>query len=73
MRKNKHIDKYPNRWAVVGTCIQKATKLNATQKEAKNILIKIATNQKSEVITHGRDGKVLEMNSYVNHPRNAKG
>jgi hypothetical protein len=51
----------------------KATKVTATQKEAEKVAIIIATNQKSEVIIHGRDGKIREKNSYGNDPKNVKG
>ena len=73
MRKNVHVVKHPNGWAAKGAGNQKATKLTATQKEAEKVAIRIATNQKSEVIIHGRDGKIREKNRYGNDPRNVEG
>lgn len=73
MVKNVHVVKHPRGWAVMVSGNVKATKVTATQKEAEKVAIIIATNQKSEVIIHGRDGKIREKNSYGNDRKNVKG
>jgi hypothetical protein len=73
MGKNVHVVKHPQGWAAKVAGNEKATKVTATQKEAENAAIKIATNQKSEVVIHGRDGKIREKNSYGNDPSKIKG
>jgi hypothetical protein len=70
---NAHTVKHKNKRTAKGARNQKATKVIATQSEAENVVIKTPTNQKSDVIIYSRNGKILEMNSYVNHPRNTKG
>lgn len=71
--KNQHVTKHPNGWQVKGAGNSKATVVTNTQKEANNIAVKIATNQKSEVLIHGKDGKIREKNSYGNDPKNVRG
>jgi hypothetical protein len=73
MGKNVHVVKHPNGWAAKVAGNEKATKVTATQEEAEKVAIRIATNQKSEVIIHGRDGKFREKNSYGNDPKNVNG
>ena len=73
MGKNVHVVKHPKGWAAKVAGNQKATKVTSTQKEAEKVAIKIATNQKSEVLIHGRDGKIRDKNSYGNDPRKSKG
>ncbi len=73
MGKNVHVVKHPQGWAAKVAGNEKATKVTATQNEAENAAIKIATNQKSEVVIHGRDGKIREKNSYGNDPSKIKG
>lgn len=73
MGKNVHVVKHPKGWAAKVAGNEKATRVTATQKEAEKEAIKIATNQKSEVIIHGRDGKIRSKNSYGNDPIDIKG
>ncbi len=39
-----------------------------TQKEAINFGTRVAKNYKSEIIIHGRDGKIREKNTFGNDP-----
>lgn len=71
--KNQHVTKHPDGWQVKGAGNSKVTVVTKTQKEADTIAKKIATNQKSEVLIHGKDGKIREKNSYGNDPENIKG
>lgn len=44
------------------------TSVHKTQKDATEIAKTIATNQKSEVVIHGRDGKIRDKDSYGKDP-----
>jgi hypothetical protein len=68
MGKNQHVVKHPDGWAVKGAGNQKATRVIETQQEAIDIAKQIAENQKSEMLIHGRNGRIRERNSYGNDP-----
>jgi hypothetical protein len=55
-------------WAVKKGGSSKATKVYTTQEAAIAGAKKIARNQKTELYVHGRDGRILEKNSYGNDP-----
>lgn len=71
--KNQHVVKHPDGWAVKGAGNSKATKVTRTQKEAADVAREIAKNQKSELLIHGRNGRIREKDSHGNDPRNIKG
>ena len=66
--KNQHVVKRDDGWAVRGTGNSKDTSHHNTQQEAAEAARNIARNQKSEVLIHGRDGKIRERESYGNAP-----
>lgn len=68
MGKNQHVVKHQEGWAVRGAGNGKATKVTQTQKEAIEEAREIAKHQKSEVVVHGRDGKIRDKDSYGNDP-----
>ncbi|MFW5700490.1 MAG: DUF2188 domain-containing protein [Cyclobacteriaceae bacterium] len=68
MKKNQHVVKRPDGWAVKGEGNSKATKLTSTQKEAIDVAKGIAQNQKSEVVIHRPNGKIRDKDSYGNDP-----
>ncbi len=68
MGKNQHVVKHQEGWAVKGAGNDKATKVTSTQKEAIDAAREIAKHQKSEVVIHGRDGKIRDKDSYGNDP-----
>lgn len=69
MGKNQHVTKNPNGgWNIKGAGNSKPTKIVQTQKEAIDIAKSIAKNQKSEVVIHGKDGKIRDKDSYGNDP-----
>ena len=68
MGKNQHIVKHPDGWAVKGESNKKATIVTATQVEAFKIGRNIAINQQSELIIHGKDGKIRDKDSFGNDP-----
>ena len=69
MGKNQHVT--PRRdglWQVKGSGNSKATKITKTQKQAIDIARDIAINQESEVVIHGRNGRIRDKDSYGNDP-----
>lgn len=68
MGKNQHVVKNPAGWAVRGAGNGKATVVKATQGSAIRAAIPIAKHEKSDVIIHGRDGRIRDRDSYGNDP-----
>ena len=68
MGKDQHVVKHQEGWAVKGAGNDRATKVTPTQKEAIDVAKEIAKQQKSEVVIHGRDGKIRDKDSYGNDP-----
>ncbi len=68
MHKNQHVTKHPEGWQVKGAGNGKATSVTNTQAEAIKIARNIAINQKSEVVIHGKDGRIRDKDSYGNDP-----
>ncbi len=74
MSNNQHVTKRPDgNWQVKGEGNKRATKVTSTQKDAISYARTIAINKKSEVVIHGRDGKIRDKNSYGNDPFPPKG
>jgi uncharacterized protein YdaT len=70
---NQHVVQREDGWAVRGEGNARDTAHTQTQREAIERARGIAQNQGSEVIIHGRDGKIRERNSYGNDPYPPKG
>ncbi len=68
MGKNQHVVRRGNGWAVVGAGNSRATKVTKTQKQAINVAKRIAKHQSSELVTHGRDGRIRSKDSYSKDP-----
>ncbi len=66
--KNQHIVPYNGIWAVRGEGNSKVTSVHQTQAEAIDAGRAIARNQKSELVIHGRDGRIRDKDSYGNDP-----
>ncbi|MGI2261613.1 DUF2188 domain-containing protein [Shewanella sp. GXUN23E] len=73
MGKNQHVVKRPDGWAVRGEGNSRDTSHHRTQEEARQAARGIAQNQKSEVVIHGRDGRIRDKDSYGNDPFPPKG
>ena len=73
VKNNQHIVKHPDGWAVKKAGGQRATSVHKTQREAIDRGIDIAKSNKSELIIHGRNGKIREKNSYGDDPFPPKG
>lgn len=71
--KNQHVVRRDVQWAVRGEGNTRDTSLHDTQAHAERAARQIAINQKSEVLIHGRDGRIRDRNSYGNDPYPPKG
>lgn len=66
--KDQHVVPHKDGWAVKGSGNSKATSIQPTQQKAVKDAVKIAKHQKSEVVIHGKDGKIRDKDSYGNDP-----
>ncbi|NWF89104.1 MAG: DUF2188 domain-containing protein [Ignavibacteriaceae bacterium] len=66
--KNQHVVPYDNFWAVRGEGNSKVTSVHQTQAEAIVAAREIAQNQKTELVIHGRDGRIRDKDSFGNDP-----
>jgi hypothetical protein len=66
--KNQHVVRRDDGWAVLGENNSRDTGVYKTQGKAIKEAGKIAENQRSEVVIHGRDGKIRDKDSYGNDP-----
>jgi len=73
MSNNVHIVKQGENWAVKKDNSTRASRVVKTQKEAIEIGRGQAINSNSELLIHGRNGKIREKNSYGNDPSSIKG
>lgn len=73
MGKNQHVVPHPEGWAVKGEGNLKATKITSTQQQAIDYARQVATNQSSELLIHGKDGKIRAKDSHGNDPYPPKG
>ena len=71
-KKNQHVVSSGNNWGVRGEGNKKITSIHKTQSDAIKAAIKIAENQKSEVVIHRRDGRIRDKDSYGNDPNPPK-
>lgn len=73
MGKNQHVTPHDDGWQVKGEGNSKATSVTRTKQEAINTAREIAKNQGSELIIHGKDGKIQSKDSHGNDPYPPKG
>jgi uncharacterized protein YdaT len=73
MGKNQHVVKTDCGWGIRGEKNSRITKNFDTQQEAIERARDIAINQESELLIHGKDGKIRERSSYGNDPFPPKG
>ncbi len=73
MKKNVHVTPKGEEWAVKTANSGKAYRVVDTQKEAINIGREVAKNNSSELLIHGKNGRIREKNSYGNDPFPPKG
>lgn len=74
MGKNQHVLPHPDGgWQVKGENNTKATIRTKTQGDSIIKAREVAKNQRSELIIHGRDGKIRAKDSYGNDPYPPRG
>ena len=71
--RNQHVVPRANGWAVKGAGSSRATAVHPTQAKATDHARSIAQNQQSELLIHGRNGRIRERDSYGNDPHPPKG
>lgn len=71
--KNQHVVPRDGGWAIVGAGNGKATAVHDKQSDAIDQGRGIARNQESELLIHGRDGKIRERDSHGNDSPKRKG
>ena len=72
--KNQHVTPHPDGgWQIKGAGNQKVTVITDTKAEAVDRARDIAKNQGSELVIHGKDGKIQSKDSHGNDPFPPKG
>jgi hypothetical protein len=72
-KKTQHVVPRDGGWAIKGAGSKKATKVFSTQSEAIQAGRDIARRQGSELLIHGRDGRIRKKDSYGKDPFPPKG
>jgi hypothetical protein len=67
-RKNVHVVPRGESWAVVRDGADRASSLHETQRAAQEAARQTARREAVDVLTHGRDGKIRQTESYGNDP-----
>ena len=67
-KRNQHVVPHPKGWAVKPARGQRATSVHTIQQQAKERAREIALNQGTEMLVHGRNGRIRERNSYGRDP-----
>jgi len=72
-KKGQHVVPSSGGWSVKKAGAARATSVHATQADAIAAGTQIARNQRTELYIHGRDGRILERNSYGDDSNPPKG
>ena len=72
-KKNQHVVPHDGNWAVRGAGNSRCTSVHDTQQDAIDAAREISQNQQSELLIHGRNGRIREKNSYRNDDFPPKG
>ena len=72
-RRAPHVVPRDGQWAVQRENGSRATSLHPTQAEAIAAGCNIARAERTELVIHGRDGRIRDANSYGNDPYPPKG
>lgn len=71
-KKRQHVVPTEGGWGVVKEGSNRKTVITDTKKEAEEIGREIARNQKTELVIHGKDGKIQDSDSYGKDPNPPK-
>ena len=72
-RVNQHVVPAGDDWGVRGAGNERLTSRHETQRDAANAARETARRLSSEVIIHGRDGRIRSRDSYGRDPHPPKG
>lgn len=72
-KEDVHIVPENNQWASKVEKENQPKKIAKTQKDAIKLGRELAKSSRSELIIHGRDGRIKEKNTYGKDPRKIKG
>ncbi|GJQ22164.1 MAG: hypothetical protein HBSIN02_25190 [Bacteroidia bacterium] len=72
MKRNIHVVPSGNRWAVKKEGTEKPVSTHKSQELARQSAVPLAKQNKSEVVIHGRDGKIRDKDSYGPDPHPPK-
>ncbi len=73
MKKNVHVTpRKEGGWAVQPEKSERAYRITETQAEAIKVAKVMAKNQESELVIHGKDGKIRDKDSFGNDPNPPK-
>ena len=67
-RKEYHVVPHENGWAVKKNNASKSSACTSTKSDAINIAKELSKNSGSEMVVHGKNGKIQYSNSYGNDP-----
>ena len=68
MGKNQHVVPNDGGWGIRGEGNSRLTTITPTKEQAVDLAREIARNQHSELVIHGRDGRIQDKDSYGNDP-----
>jgi len=72
-KRNVHVVPKGGNWAVKSAGTSRPAKVTSTQQEAIDRAREIAQNNQSEMLVHGRNGRIRQKNSFGNDPFPPKG
>ncbi|MFA5156814.1 MAG: DUF2188 domain-containing protein [Candidatus Omnitrophota bacterium] len=64
MSRNQHVVPYGDKWAVRKEGNTRITSSHITRRDAIHTANRIASSEASEVVIHGRDGRIRDKDSY---------
>lgn len=67
-KKDLHVTPHEDGWQVKREGAERASSVHRTQEEARNAAVGTAKRDGVEVVTHGRDGRIRDSDSYGNDP-----
>jgi uncharacterized protein YdaT len=72
-KRNQHVVPHPDGWAVQPAGASRASSVHDTQEEAIERAREVSQNESSELIIHGRDGRIRERDSHGHDPYPPRG
>jgi hypothetical protein len=71
-KRDIHVVPHPDGWATKREGAKRASGVFDTQRSAQTSARELAIRDKVEVVTHGRDGRIRDSDSYGNDPNPPK-